>query len=203
MEISVKVNTAEFNRWMNGVARDQVPFAMARALTRTAQDAQKDIKAELGSSFTLRNAHTARGIRITRAEKKDGFRMKSEVGSIDWYVKDQVDDRDSTRQPKAAKYRYIPKGARSGKKGRIPKRLKPAALTTLENVFWKPKADGTALVYQRMGKTGSRLKLLYVAVPKQRIRPGFSFASKVRQTANRTLRRNLIRSMQSAIKSAK
>lgn len=202
--ISISINTAEFNRWMNGVARQQVPFATAQALTQTAKDAQGDLKAEAGRMMTLRNAHTARGIRIKRADKRDGINaMNSQVGSIDWYVEGQSQDGDSTRTPRQSRYRYIPVKARTNKARSIPKRLKPSALAASPKVFWRHKSNGSALVYQRMGRKGNKLKLLYVAVPQQRIKPKLSLAKTVTLTAQRRLRRNFIKSMGKAIKSAR
>lgn len=200
--ITMKINTVEFNRWLNGVARQQIPFATAQALTMTAKDAQRDLKAEAGRTMTLRNAHTARGIRIKRAEKRDGFgAMNAQVGSIDWYVAGQADDASSVRTPQTSRYRYIPVKARPNQGRRIPKRFTPAALAQIGTAFWKHQANGTALVYQRTGKHG--LRLMYVAVPRQTIKPKLSLIHVVTMTANRTLRKNFIRSMQKAIKAAR
>lgn len=202
--ISLNVNTAEFRRWLNAAARDQIPFAAARALTLTAKDAQADIKAKSRSELTLRNAHTERGIRIKPARKEHGlWGMKAEVGSIDWYMSDQAGERDDTRTPIKASYRYIPRGARKTKASRIPKRMTPAALASNPHVFWKPKRDGTSLVFQRVGRGRKKLKLLHVAVPRQNISPAFSLADTVRATAQRRIRRHFVQSMQRAIKSAR
>lgn len=202
--ISMTINTAEFNRWLNGVAREQVPFATAKALTMTAKDAQGDLRGAAGQSMTLRNQHTDRGLRISRAEKRDGMLgMKSEVGSIDWYAADQMDERSNIRQPQAARYRYIPVKARPNKARAIPKRLKPAALVNSPKTFWRPKPGGGALIYERIGRGGHKLRLLYVAVPRQRVEPAMSLADTVRATATRKLRRNFILSMGQAMRTVK
>ena len=202
--ITMRTNSAEFTRWMNGVAREQVPFATAQALTMTAKDAQVDLRNKAAEDLTLRNAHTKRGIRIQRANKRDGlYRMNAQVGSIDWYFADQADEGESTRKPQQARYRYIPVKARKNKARRIPKRMTPAALASAKNVFWQDQDDGTALVYRRKGRGGSKLELLYVAVPIQKVKPAFSLADTVRGTAQRKMRRNFIRSMQKAIRTAR
>lgn len=201
--LSLTVNTAEFNRWLNGVAREQIPFASAKALTLTAKDAQAALKSAAAGAMTLRNQHTARGLRIRPADKRDGMGMKAEVGSKDWYMADQAGEREEVRSPQSAKYRYIPKKARPSKTARIPKRMTPAAIAGNPNAFWRHKPDGTALVLERTGRGGKSLRLLHVAVPKQRLNPAMSLADIVQATASRRIRRNFVLSMQQAIKSAR
>ena len=55
---------------MQELADTQLPFAIAKALTRTAQAGQADSRALAGKVFALRNDWTTRNIRITPATKQ-------------------------------------------------------------------------------------------------------------------------------------
>lgn len=46
-----------------------IPFAVAKALTRTAQDAQSEVRRSVQRDFTLRNNWTQQNIKITPAQK--------------------------------------------------------------------------------------------------------------------------------------
>lgn len=68
LTMSVKTNAAEIAKQVEGMA-DQMPFATALALTRTAQDVQARLKATLGDHFTVRNNWVAGSIRYRPAVK--------------------------------------------------------------------------------------------------------------------------------------
>jgi hypothetical protein len=73
---------------ISAVAKKQVPYATAVALTAVASKARDQIKAELPHEFTIRRPWTASGIRAERALKRDWPHTKSRVGSVDPYMVD-------------------------------------------------------------------------------------------------------------------
>lgn len=79
---ALTVSLMEFNR-------EQLPFAAALALTRTAQAIQAEQQAQMPRRFTIRNQAVVRGIRIRRAEKRDWPLLRAEVGSIDEFMRMQ------------------------------------------------------------------------------------------------------------------
>ena len=79
LSLSVKTNAAEIAKQVEGMA-DQMPFATALALTRTAQDVQARLKATLGQHFTIRSNWVAGSIRYRPAQK--GPSPVAYVGSV-------------------------------------------------------------------------------------------------------------------------
>ncbi|MDP3938462.1 MAG: hypothetical protein Q8R92_10020, partial [Deltaproteobacteria bacterium] len=63
LKITVEFKTEPVTRFLERVIRDQIPFASALALTRTAQDARDSVIAGLDSKFILRNNWVKGGIR--------------------------------------------------------------------------------------------------------------------------------------------
>ncbi len=68
-EIDADLNLASLDHWIDAKAKKRLPFATALSLTRTAQDAQAQVRGELGDRFTIRRPYVARGIRIKAAYK--------------------------------------------------------------------------------------------------------------------------------------
>lgn len=70
--ITVRIgNMADIQRAFSTIREDQIPYASAVALTRTAQDAQSAVQTGvLPANFVLRSPQWMKaGVRITRAEK--------------------------------------------------------------------------------------------------------------------------------------
>src|SRR5260370_40269244 len=80
VRIRVIDDVKRFTRDMDEAANRQIPFALARALTRTAQDAQSDVRSDLPRRFTIRNTWVSRSIRITPATKA---KPEAIVGSLE------------------------------------------------------------------------------------------------------------------------
>lgn len=78
--ITVSSNADEIARQFGEVAREQIPFATARALTSLAFQGRKASQTELQRSLTTRNRFSASGIQVNPAEKGDIRTMKAEVG---------------------------------------------------------------------------------------------------------------------------
>ena len=88
LEIHATFDSHQVERLFGGMYRDQIPFASAVALTRTAVLVKAEIQKELPGMFTIRRPWTAGGIRAERAQKKDWPHCFAQVGSIDPYMVD-------------------------------------------------------------------------------------------------------------------
>jgi hypothetical protein len=88
MDIDVSLDRVALDRALRQ-SRKQAVFAAAVALTRTAQEAQGEVVAELPERFTIRTGWVARGIRIQPARRdrleavvysRDEFMARQETG---------------------------------------------------------------------------------------------------------------------------
>ena len=84
MKIDVSVDLKAFNAAMDGLAKDQIPFATAYALTQTAKAAQGEVEREIARVFDRPTPFTRQAIRIRPATKK---RLQSEVLIKDYAAK--------------------------------------------------------------------------------------------------------------------
>jgi hypothetical protein len=83
MTVSIRIDTRDIERAarsMSEMARKQIPFATALALTQTAQAVQKELAADLKKEFDQPTPYITRGTFISPAKKND---LKAEVGMID------------------------------------------------------------------------------------------------------------------------
>jgi hypothetical protein len=85
--LSVRDNIKEVTRQIEGYARDQIPFATALALTRTAQAVQGALRSEIGSTFDKPTPWIMRGTFVAPAKKQN---LNAEVGVIDKGKKPQA-----------------------------------------------------------------------------------------------------------------
>lgn len=210
--ISVQVDPRRFNRWLTAQAQKQVPFATAKALTNLAKGAQESLRSDIQRNMTIRRPWALKGIQVKAAQKRDGLNgMYAEVGSKDWYMADQLDDKSSDRKAPSGRKQFLPYAARKGgKASMIPKGLRPAAVTQRAKseggsedgkYFFKRGRGGRSMVYQNL--KGKKLKLLYTVGDVQTIKPKLSLSESVRRAVAGKAEREFIRQMQAAIRSAK
>lgn len=103
MQIDVRVDLKNAERYLQGLRKDQVPFATAYALTQTAKDAQSNIIKEMQRAFDRPKPYTLNGTYVKPATKrnlvalvklKDGYLgdagEQSKKGTPDKYLAAQV-----------------------------------------------------------------------------------------------------------------
>lgn len=171
--------------------RDQVPFATALALTRTAQDAQKEIKRQLPTKFTLRRRWVELGIRIRKATKRD---LESVVFSRDAFLLKQ--EQGATKRRAA-----IPVRVRRSERS-VPSRAKwPSQLLRRPDVFIRDLLGGARGVFQKM--RSGRLKLLWVIEDKTVTKPRLRFGETVRTVVRKRWVKNFGAALARAIRTAR
>lgn len=67
--LQIDIDITGYLKQVDQARSRDIPFATAKALTRTAQDAQIEVKRDITRLFTLRNSWTVDNIRITPAQK--------------------------------------------------------------------------------------------------------------------------------------
>ncbi|MBF0626112.1 MAG: hypothetical protein HQL82_15055 [Magnetococcales bacterium] len=198
--ITVTVNDAAIGRAFADLEK-QLRFAAAQALTRTAQDAQEEVKRQLPERFTIRTGWLAKGIRIRPASRNE---LKASV-----LVKDPFMSLQETGGDKTSPFGDalgVPVGARPTPQSVTRPSKFPGALLTKKGFFIAPIAHGskTMGVWKRTGKgRGERLTLMYVFEQKVRLKPRFGFRETVRKVAVERFPHRFAEALRQALASAR
>lgn len=137
LAMSVVTNAAQVAAEVEGFA-DQIPFATALALTRTAQDVQAALKARLGDHFTVRSNWVTNSIRYRPAKK--GVNPVAYVGSVYEPMADQVEG--GTKEGRGGRDVAVPVWARRDKGATTKPGQWPGKLAKRKNFFVAPFSTG-------------------------------------------------------------
>lgn len=156
--IQVTIDMHSVKSFLTGLELKQVPFATAKALTQTAQEAQGAVKSGLGRKFILKNKWTEKGIQFQRADKKDWPDCFAIIGSRDEYM---VKQEEGGQLPPKRKRHAIPITARPSKTSLVPRKMRMENLA----INFKLPQGGRPLG----AKNGSRRNPMpFVAIPKSK-----------------------------------
>lgn len=204
MNIDFHLDHSELSLFFRDLAANQLPFAAARALTWTGQDAQKEVKRQLPQRFELRNNWTEKGIRIKPAKKN--LMEASVFTKDDWMF---LQEEGGIKVP-SGKRLAIPSDEwrrEGGQRGVIKGKNRPKALINAmkksnsgTRAFIATMPDGTEGIFKR--RSGQRLPLdmLYVLIPDAHVGERFAFEETVVTTARERLSRNFSISLADALK---
>lgn len=106
IRFEVEFNEASIRRWFDGLVRDQIPFAIAQALTWTARDARKKLVSDLPSQFTIRKNVTRSKTNFEKATKRN---LTALVGHRLDYMRRQAEG--DVRRAESSRYVAIPTAA--------------------------------------------------------------------------------------------
>lgn len=192
-QITVDSNASQLAAILGGVAREQIPFATAQALTDVAFAGMQAAKSELEKSLTLRNRFSAAGIQVNRAEKSDWPNTAAEVGIEERrsYLIDHVTGK--RRKPKESPFKAVPnpKVVKRSKSGKIPARMRPKRLLDRAGHRVKGAAHRYIVSYESGGdealwrytKGDSTPELVYYFTKTARIKDTFDMPGAVRKRA--------------------
>jgi hypothetical protein len=157
--------------------RRQVPFATALALTRTAHDAQRDVRDKLPQQFHIRRPWVPQGIRVEPARKDN---LVARVYSRDSFMAWQE---TGGRKPSGRHLMAVPVGRmRSVAATRvIPRSQWPGSLRNRPSVF---REGGTLL--ERRGRGGAAaVRAIYLLRRSVNLRPRLQLHETVTATVGR------------------
>lgn len=187
LETSLDLNIPDVVQRFDDIRRRQLPFATALSLTRTAAEAQSEIRRGLPSRFTIRNDFISRGVRMKKATKR------SPSAVVEWsapggprragFAKRLAIQETGGKKRPSRRYLALPRGVKRGKTGTIPRSKTPGRLLKRKNVFIRD-VQGGAAIFQRVGRALPRL-LYYLTPQTADVDARFEF----RETAARTARR--------------
>lgn len=166
---------AQVTNAMRGFER-QMPFAIALALTRTAQDAQQEVKGQLPSRFALRNGWTARNIRIQAASKSG---LEATITAPDYMAKQE------TGETEHAKRRYLVAPAPAIGNRIAPAGMRPSAVLRQPRTFIMEMKSGKVGIVQRKGRRPLPVRILWWLTPTQRNTERFEFGDTSAQVVER------------------
>ena len=187
--IKIETNAGAVALALVGAAK-QLPYAMARVATITAQACQGAIREHLGDTLTIRNSWVAKGIRITPATKQT---LTAEVGSRDRFMALQAEGGE--RQGKGSGAVAVPVAARADKSKITRPSRWPGKI--LDGRGYKAKlASGAIGVFKRTGKgKNSKTVLFYVLARKVEVKADWPFEAVVRAAAAEAMPSAMLRAI--------
>jgi len=201
LEINVESNISALTKAMDAFGKDQLPFAMAGALTATAFIVRNTIvKDTFPRSFDVKNKRFAgAAFRVDKANKR-----KLEARVFDRLDKEYLAMQESggTKRPRgnsiAIPTDEIRVTGRGVAKARRPRQL----LQSGKRAFRTRSRTGQEIIAQRRGKKRYPLRTLYILEPRANIKPRFPFYTVAIVSAQKAFDKKLPEFLQRARKTA-
>lgn len=193
---SVESNVRQFAAGVKDIERNQIPFAVALALTRTAQGGQSFTKQEMQRRLDNPTRFTLSGVAVKRATKRDlvaeVFLKDIQAAYLSWQVEGGI------RYP-ARRAIPVPVGVRLNKFGNMPRR-KLEQLRGRKDVF-SGVVKGVPGLWQRMAS--GRVKLLVAYEPQARYTRRFPLGRLLDGFVSRTFDDELAKAFAKAVDGAR
>lgn len=203
-----------------GMEREQFPFAVSLALTKTAIQSQKIVQKETREKFKLHTMFIPSNIRIIPAKKKDLIRYgfaEAYVHTTEKVAFMTIHEEGGVKTPRGRALSLPSEGLGHNYRtasGKIKTGMRPAALLKRMNAnagTGRKKRSGgkpapfirKGMILVRQGEGRYPLKVLYKFETKAQIKPRWEFEDSVRIVAGNYFAHNLKESMKFAIATAK
>lgn len=211
MRVAVTTNIEQLAKDLDDLAKRQVPFAIALALTRTAQDARTGVVSSLPESFEIRNTWVERSFRVTKATK--GHDPVAIMGSL--YEPMALQAEGGVKEGERGKDVAVPVAARASEGDVTRPASWPGRLAKKRDFFVAPfgggivgaASDGSGGVglFQRVGRRREkkRLKLWWLIEPEVKVEPRWAFEAISRAAIEGALVDNFWAAMEQAVATAR
>lgn len=190
----------EVSRFLNDLQKKQIPFATAKALTDTANQARDEIVKHLQDKFTLRTAwwkpRTRYGINVQAAKKTS---LTAEVFTrAPWMA---LQETGGMKTPRGRNIAIPSSFVKRSKRDLITQANRPR---NLKNSFIARSKSGQETIFQRIGRGRDRtIRPMYFLEKRAQIEPAFQFAQTAQRVANERWAKNFAKAIDFALRTAK
>lgn len=198
IDFEVSTNAAEVSGFLMELFADQIPFATARAINRTAIAFQAEERDRLTDRFTIRRPWVLQGVKINRGD----FATKTKPEAIvridpgrDFLIKFEE---GGTKRPRSGTRLAVPDEARRTKTGVVTRAQRPRAFGFVEHgrgvkavvyrgqkrTFMVLRHSGRGEIYQRYGRRGRGsgfVRRLFVFTPSVEVDARLEFEDTARR----------------------
>ena len=179
LAVNVSSNYKKLSRSLDQVGRKQLPFAFAKTLNETMKAVAKyTVARTYPRAFDVRNKGFFKAAMFTKDAVRWATKTKLRVSARDRFDRGnlQLHATGGTKRARsghiAIPSRYV--GSRRLKSGRVKDALLPRAVVNTPKGFIDRDGPRDA-IYQRYGRGGSKVRLLYVLHRSAKIRKRFRF----------------------------
>jgi hypothetical protein len=189
MRITVTSNATKVAADLDALARKQIPFATALALTRVSQDVKAELRGGLHSYFVIRNGWVQRGI-VNEPARKSAFPIAAVVATKDEFMARQA--LGGTKRAVDGKKLGMPVGIRPTVTAITPRSKWPGALLRRKRQgnflmsVKKGRLAGKQVVFRRTGPGKRDLSLQYVLKGSVEVKARWPFYEIAQTTVGKT-----------------
>lgn len=199
LQISVLSDIADAAAQLRSITdAKQLRFAVAKALTKTAQAAQAEVRTNMPNRFTIRRQWVIQGIKITPATRSD---LTATVYSRDPFM--GLQETGGTKNP-LRNYIAVPtRAVKRTKADNIRAAERPKALGDKAHIIELHGHKWLALKKPRKGRSGNELRLLYLLIPRATIKARLGLAADSERIVRAQFVEQLQQTLAAAMKSAR
>jgi hypothetical protein len=197
--IKISTNIGQVLKKLDRMDR-QVPFALSKAINKSAVDVQRAEGVNLGRKQIIRTDWWKGGRKFGINIKPFATKNKptAVIGTqADW---ERLHERGGTKTPKQGKNLAIPTAAhRGGARNKITRAKRPRALLDKPRHFFA-QVGGMIGIWKRTGRKRLPIKLLFTLTRKARLDPKLGYEEVGEAVANKTLPEHFAEEFRKAIK---
>lgn len=201
IEVTVESNVLRpgGSRIFRALQAQQLPFATAVSFTKTARFVQTAVQRDLYQRMTIRSPRVPKGIRATRAEKRDWPNVHAAVGSLDDFMAQHATG--AIKRARGASKVLVPTRAiKRTSTGRIRASQRPANLRAQGRTYVD---DGYVTLRPKAKGRQPRLRKLFLQVASARIPKSWPLDRVAAREAGRVYGPIFRRELASAVRTAK